>query len=136
MLASADLGVCLHTSSSGLDLPMFGCGLPVAAIQFQALGELVKDGENGRIFKDSEELSGIIQNWFEGFPSSNNIDHIIFSENLEEFRNLGWSENWDTVALNVFKQKKDSDSFISGLIMMAFFVGLFLSFSSFVPMVQ
>merc|ERR1712034_40521 len=140
MLASADLGVSLHTSSSGLDLPMkvvdmFGCGLPVAAIQFEALGELVKDGENGRTFNDSEELSGIIQNWFEGFPSSENVDHKIFSKNLDEFRNLGWCENWDTVALNVFKQKKDSDSFISGLIMMAFFVGLFLSFSSFVPMV-
>ena len=40
---------------------MFGCGLPVAAIGYPALEELVKHNENGLVFSDKAELANIIQ---------------------------------------------------------------------------
>ena len=38
---------------------MFGCELPVAAMSFPALPELVVDGENGLVFHNSEELAEV-----------------------------------------------------------------------------
>ena len=65
LLGSADLGVSMHSSSSGRDLPMkvvdmFGCGVPVLARGFEAIGELVKSGENGEIWQSGEELGELI----------------------------------------------------------------------------
>lgn len=101
LLASGDLGVCLHYSSSGLDLPMkvvdmFGSGLPVCAIRFQCIQELLRHGENGFIFETPDELSQTISEWFYDFPS--NIALInqrqLFTQNLNNFQKLRWMENW------------------------------------------
>ncbi|KAL3285282.1 hypothetical protein HHI36_019392 [Cryptolaemus montrouzieri] len=71
-IGSADIGVSLHTSSSGLDLPMkvvdlFGVLVPVLAYNFKALNELVVNEKNGYVFSNQQELSALIQNWFERF---------------------------------------------------------------------
>ena len=61
LLGCADLGVSMHSSSSGRDLPMkvvdmFGCGTPVLAKEFPAIGELVKEGKNGMTWNTGDEL--------------------------------------------------------------------------------
>lgn len=72
LLGSADLGVSLHVSSSGLDLPMkvvdmFGAGLPVVGwSKFEAWGELVQEGINGKGFGSAQELSELLVTLLKG----------------------------------------------------------------------
>ncbi|TQS33941.1 hypothetical protein Golomagni_05699 [Golovinomyces magnicellulatus] len=100
LLACADLGVCLHKSSSGLDLPMkvvdmFGSGLPVIGYKaYESWKELVVEGVNGRGFVKSEELCCILQELF--------LDRS--GKQLLELKNgclqegiKSWDEEWDRV---------------------------------------
>jgi beta-1,4-mannosyltransferase len=76
LLRAADLGLCLHRSSSGLDLPMkladmLGSGLPVLALDYGAcLREQLRDGENGFLFSTPAELAERIFDLFKDFPAS------------------------------------------------------------------
>ena len=62
VLKQADLGICLHTSSSGLDLPMKvvdmqQAELPALAFRYKTIHEFVQDGVNGEIFTDYKDLA-------------------------------------------------------------------------------
>ncbi|KZT24677.1 glycosyltransferase family 33 protein [Neolentinus lepideus HHB14362 ss-1] len=122
LLGSADLGVSLHSSSSALDLPMkivdmFGCGLPVCALDFACLHELVKESTNGLIFKDVAQLADQLETLLTSFPSSEALNSLRSSimkssDPSHAARDLGltgsegehwewnsWAENWDKVMM-------------------------------------
>lgn len=105
LLGSADLGVCLHTSTSGLDLPMkvldmFGCGIPVAAVNFNCLHELVRHDINGMVFKDSIQLEHQLYTLLKGFPRNKTLKRL--QTGVQGIQH--WPENWRRVAAPVFRE--------------------------------
>jgi beta-1,4-mannosyltransferase len=113
LLACADMGVSLHTSTSGLDLPMkildlFGCRVPVCAMNFACLSELVNDDVNGRVFDTSSQLADQMWELLEPLAHSpaagphtfGRLEH--YSRNLQ--KQTRWSDNWKEHALPVLLQ--------------------------------
>lgn len=105
LLASADLGVSLHTSSSGVDLPMkvvdmFGAGLPVVGWgKFEAWPELVKQGVNGLGFQSAEELALHLATFF---GSDGRLRDTLKAGALKESEHR-WDDEWDDVGGKLFK---------------------------------
>lgn len=103
LLGSADLGVSLHTSSSGVDLPMkvvdmFGAGLPVVGWnRFEAWPELVTDGVNGLGFGSSEELVEHLVDLFENAAKLEGLRAGALKEGSRR-----WDGEWDPVAGKLF----------------------------------
>jgi len=110
LVGAADLGVCLHFSTSGLDLPMkvvdmFGAGTPVAAIKYSCLHELVKHDYNGYVFTSSEELSKQLLTMFQGFPNNPFLhENNRLQEGVKTFQNIRWQDNWDKYAASIFRK--------------------------------
>lgn len=75
IVGAADLGLCLHRSSSGLDIPMkvadlFGAGVPVCALDYGiCLAERVRHGDNGLLFSTARQLADLLFDLFESYPA-------------------------------------------------------------------
>lgn len=100
LLGAADLGVSLHMSSSGVDLPMkvvdmFGAGLPVVGWgMFEAWPELVKENVNGRGFESADGLRRVLVELFGGDGSD--LRRLRDGATREGTRR--WDDEWDPVA--------------------------------------
>ncbi|KAK2998202.1 hypothetical protein RJ639_024487, partial [Escallonia herrerae] len=103
LLGSADLGVCLHTSSSGLDLPMkvvdmFGCGLPVCAVSYSCIKELVEVEKTGLLFSSSSELADELMMLFRGFPNECYALNMLRDGVIEKGSTSSWATEWEANA--------------------------------------
>lgn len=107
LLGAADLGVSLHTSSSGVDLPMkvvdmFGTGLPVVGYsKFEAWPELVHEGVNGAGFENADGLENLLEKLFGG--NGGNLNRL--KEGALKECNRRWEDEWYPVAGKVLKLK-------------------------------
>jgi beta-1,4-mannosyltransferase len=99
VVGSADVGLCLHRSSSGLDIPMkvadlFGAGVPVCALDYGAcLAERVRHGDNGLLFSTGRQLADILFDLFEQFPTEQKaLDRL--RAGARRLARPTWEEGW------------------------------------------
>lgn len=99
VVGSADLGLCLHRSSSGLDIPMkvadlFGAGVPVCALDYGAcLAERVRHGDNGLLFSTARQLADVLFDLFETFPADQSVLDRLRTGARRSARPT-WEEGW------------------------------------------
>jgi beta-1,4-mannosyltransferase len=99
LLGAADLGISLHTSSSGVDLPMkvvdmFGAGLPVLGwSKFEAWPELVTEDVNGKGFGSAKELGDLLAGLC---ADGEKLQRLRDGALIECERR--WDDEWDPVA--------------------------------------
>lgn len=107
ILRLADLSVSLHESSSGYDLPMkildyFSAGLPVIALDFLALDELVINGKNGVVVdRNADALATGIRKVLavdeDGFCKLQ-----MLQKGTQVETRMIWSQNWDQYVAPLF----------------------------------
>jgi beta-1,4-mannosyltransferase len=103
LLGAADLGLCLHRSASGLDLPMkiadmHGAGLPVCALDYgPCLDEMLRHEEAGLRFADAETLARQWVALLGTFPEATpELDRL--RANVAKARGTTWREGWEAEA--------------------------------------
>lgn len=88
---------------------MFGAGLPVCAVEYDCITELVQPHGTGLLFKTPQQLAEQLLSLLEGFSGDTNQDK---GGQLAALRagvakgqcDWRWQDNWQAVAAPVFAQ--------------------------------
>ncbi len=99
LLAAADLGISLHTSSSGVDLAMkvadmLGAGLPVCAHDYgPCLLEQLRPGADSILYGDAESLAGTLCRVLSGYPNSSS-ELAVLRRRTSKIERPSWTQEW------------------------------------------
>jgi len=84
-------------------LDMFGCGLPVCAMEYDCIRELVSDGDNGLLFSGPAQLAEQLQALLAAFPArpSKQLRHL--QRVVAAADDVRWADTWAKAVLPVVR---------------------------------
>jgi beta-1,4-mannosyltransferase len=106
-LAAADLGLSLHRSANGADIPiklseLSGCGIPVCALDSRGVRERIEDGVNGVLFSTAAELAVTLDSLLGNgadTPALHNLRAAVAASPAES-----WESCWNRLARPLFER--------------------------------
>jgi len=86
---------------------MFGAGLPVCAVDYDCITELVQPDSTGLLFKTPQQLAQQLLSLLQGFSGNPDSDTVGQLSSLragvaKEQSQWRWQDNWQAVAAPVF----------------------------------
>ena len=90
---------------------MFGASLPVAALSFPAIRELVTPGVNGVLFEDAPGLAARLRELLAGFGADDGEDDdgtpalAALRAGATAWAAVRWQDAWDAHAAPLFEQQ-------------------------------
>jgi beta-1,4-mannosyltransferase len=88
---------------------MFGAGLPVCAVEYDCITELVQPNRTGLLFRTPQQLAEQLLSLLEGFSGDASQDNggqlaVLRAGVAKEQCAWRWQDNWQAVAAPVFAQ--------------------------------
>lgn len=112
ILKISNLGISLHYSSSGLDLPMkivdlFGSGIPVISMNYPVINELVKNSVNGITLSNNNDPNEMCDLIYSNLILNSKLYENIKNGALLE-SNYTWDNEWNSKLQPILKLSNNS----------------------------